>query len=80
MQWKLLAMSLNFIPEAGWCAMLCDRWFRERETSSVNMGGDPVTTEPIVFKVDEDVRIFLEDAGMLTFFRKFLGHSEDITS
>eukprot|EP01018_Ginkgo_biloba_P011438 Gb_30590 [translate_table: standard] len=51
LQWKLLAVSSNFIPVAGWCAVLYDRWSRERETSSVNMGSDPITTEPIVLKI-----------------------------
>eukprot|EP01018_Ginkgo_biloba_P022712 Gb_36500 [translate_table: standard] len=55
------------------CAVLCGRWKREREALSVNMGGDPVTTEPTVLKVDEDVRSILEDAGLLAFFRNFFG-------
>jgi len=44
------------------------------------MGGDPVTTEPTVLKVNEDVRGILENVGMLSFFQNFLGYSEDILS
>eukprot|EP01018_Ginkgo_biloba_P023420 Gb_40337 [translate_table: standard] len=44
------------------------------------MGGDPVTTEPTILKVDEDVRSILEDEGLLAFFRKLAGFNEDITS
>eukprot|EP01018_Ginkgo_biloba_P015417 Gb_19919 [translate_table: standard] len=43
------------------------------------MGGDPVTTEPVVLVVDEEVRNILEEAGFLTFFNKFKGHSEGVT-
>eukprot|EP01018_Ginkgo_biloba_P038988 Gb_36378 [translate_table: standard] len=45
----------------------------------VAMGGDPVTTEPAVLVVDEEVRSILEEAGFLAFFNKFKGHSEGIT-
>eukprot|EP01018_Ginkgo_biloba_P024014 Gb_26078 [translate_table: standard] len=44
------------------------------------MGGEPVTTEPIVLVVDEEVRNILEEAGLLAFFKKFRGHSESITN
>eukprot|EP01018_Ginkgo_biloba_P026524 Gb_28921 [translate_table: standard] len=43
------------------------------------MGGDPVTTEPTVLVVDEEVRNILEEAGFLAFFNNFKGHSEGIT-
>lgn len=43
------------------------------------MGGDPITTEPAVLVVDEEVRHILEEAGFLAFFNKFKGHSEGIT-
>eukprot|EP01018_Ginkgo_biloba_P024051 Gb_01985 [translate_table: standard] len=43
------------------------------------MGGDPITTEPLVLKVDEEVREILEKAGLIAFFRKFLGFSESIS-
>eukprot|EP01018_Ginkgo_biloba_P002354 Gb_35992 [translate_table: standard] len=42
------------------------------------MGGDPITTEPPMLKVDEEVRDILEKAGLLSFFRKFSGFSESI--
>eukprot|EP01018_Ginkgo_biloba_P024551 Gb_02600 [translate_table: standard] len=35
------------------------------------MGGDPVTTEPLVLKVDEEVRDILEKVGLLAFFKKY---------
>eukprot|EP01018_Ginkgo_biloba_P032039 Gb_30895 [translate_table: standard] len=44
------------------------------------MGGEPVITEPSVLIVDEDVRVILEEAGLLSFFKKFSGHSDSITS
>eukprot|EP01018_Ginkgo_biloba_P007637 Gb_03315 [translate_table: standard] len=40
------------------------------------MGGDPVTTEPLVLKVDEEVKETLEKEGFLSFFRKFSSFSE----
>eukprot|EP01018_Ginkgo_biloba_P020764 Gb_07279 [translate_table: standard] len=43
------------------------------------MGGDPVTTEPVVLVVDEEVRKILEEAGFLTFFNKFKGNSDGVT-
>eukprot|EP01018_Ginkgo_biloba_P031174 Gb_36132 [translate_table: standard] len=43
------------------------------------MGGDPVTTEPALLVVDEEGRKILEEAGFLTFFNKFKGHSERVT-
>ncbi|WP_206637244.1 hypothetical protein, partial [Mesorhizobium sp. M6A.T.Cr.TU.017.01.1.1] len=43
-----------------------------------NMGGDPVTIEPHVLKVDEEVRDILEKARLLSFFRKFFKFSECI--
>eukprot|EP01018_Ginkgo_biloba_P021014 Gb_37073 [translate_table: standard] len=43
------------------------------------MGGDPVTTKPIVLKVDEEVRDILDRAGLLSFFRKLSGFNEDIS-
>eukprot|EP01018_Ginkgo_biloba_P020672 Gb_03668 [translate_table: standard] len=59
--WKLLAVNLNFLFAVAWCAVPCDCWNRKREALIVNMGGDPVTTEPTILKVDEDVRSILED-------------------
>eukprot|EP01018_Ginkgo_biloba_P005387 Gb_27439 [translate_table: standard] len=44
------------------------------------MGGEPVTAEPAVLVVDEDVRSILEEAGLLSFFKKFGGHSENVTN
>eukprot|EP01018_Ginkgo_biloba_P013399 Gb_10421 [translate_table: standard] len=43
------------------------------------MRGNPVTTEPAVLVVDEEVRNILEEVGFLTFFNNFKGHSEGIT-
>eukprot|EP01018_Ginkgo_biloba_P008081 Gb_11347 [translate_table: standard] len=43
------------------------------------MGGDPVTTEPDVLGVDEEVRKIIKEAGLLAFFNKFKGHSEGVT-
>eukprot|EP01018_Ginkgo_biloba_P035673 Gb_06925 [translate_table: standard] len=44
------------------------------------MGGDPVTTEPLMFKVDEEVRDILEKVGLLAFFRKLYGFTESIST
>eukprot|EP01018_Ginkgo_biloba_P005757 Gb_20034 [translate_table: standard] len=44
------------------------------------MGGEPVTTEPSVLKIDEDVRNILEEAGLLSFFKKISRHSQNITN
>ena len=43
------------------------------------MGGDLVTIEPTVLKVDEDVKDLLEKASLLEFFRKFLCFNESIS-
>eukprot|EP01018_Ginkgo_biloba_P009480 Gb_04487 [translate_table: standard] len=42
------------------------------------MGGGPVITESSVLSMEEDVRVILEDSGLLPFFKKFIGHSEAI--
>eukprot|EP01018_Ginkgo_biloba_P034329 Gb_40947 [translate_table: standard] len=44
------------------------------------MGADPVTTEPIMLKINEEIRSILEEAGLLSFFKNFLGHSDSITN
>eukprot|EP01018_Ginkgo_biloba_P032129 Gb_32169 [translate_table: standard] len=44
------------------------------------MGGEPVTTEPSVLIVDEDVRSILEEAGLLSLFKKFSRYNESITN
>eukprot|EP01018_Ginkgo_biloba_P026278 Gb_21957 [translate_table: standard] len=56
-------------------------WFslEEKLVRPAIMGGEPVTTAPSVLIVDEDVRNILKEAGLLSFFKKFLGHSESIT-
>eukprot|EP01018_Ginkgo_biloba_P021299 Gb_03857 [translate_table: standard] len=56
-------------------------WFslEKKFDRPVIMGGEPVTTEPSVLIVDEDVRSILEEARLLTFFKKFSRHSESIT-
>eukprot|EP01018_Ginkgo_biloba_P004688 Gb_19168 [translate_table: standard] len=43
------------------------------------MGGDAVTTEPVVLVVDEEVRKIIEEAGLLAFFNNFKGNSEGVT-
>eukprot|EP01018_Ginkgo_biloba_P033438 Gb_00181 [translate_table: standard] len=55
------AICRSTLPIGYLCVVLCECWNREREALSVNMGGDPVTTEPTVLKVDEDVISILED-------------------
>eukprot|EP01018_Ginkgo_biloba_P000542 Gb_17474 [translate_table: standard] len=47
---------------------------------ALDMGGEPVTTEPAVLIVDEEVRSIMEKAGLLSFFKNFRGHSESITN
>eukprot|EP01018_Ginkgo_biloba_P018497 Gb_23695 [translate_table: standard] len=57
-------------------------WFslEKKLVRPVIMGGEPVTTEPSMLIVDEDVRSILEEARLLSFFKKFSGHSESITN
>eukprot|EP01018_Ginkgo_biloba_P017653 Gb_32331 [translate_table: standard] len=43
-----------------------------------SMWGDPIIIEPVVLSMEEDVRVILEDSGLLPFFKKFMGHSEAI--
>eukprot|EP01018_Ginkgo_biloba_P010247 Gb_13456 [translate_table: standard] len=43
------------------------------------MGDEPVTTEPSVIVVDEEVRSILEEVSLLAFFKNFKGHSDSIT-
>eukprot|EP01018_Ginkgo_biloba_P029318 Gb_29174 [translate_table: standard] len=43
------------------------------------MGGDPVTTEPAILKVDEEARDILDRVGLLTFFQKNYGFNENIS-
>eukprot|EP01018_Ginkgo_biloba_P031260 Gb_18254 [translate_table: standard] len=57
----------------------CGVWRKRGKISSERMGGDPITTEPSVLKVDEEVRGILEGAGLLSFFRKFMGFNEEIS-
>eukprot|EP01018_Ginkgo_biloba_P032322 Gb_32267 [translate_table: standard] len=54
--------------------------FRKRFCRSLIMGGESITTEPTVLKIDEDVRTILEEAGLLSFFKKTLRHGESITN
>eukprot|EP01018_Ginkgo_biloba_P016428 Gb_28058 [translate_table: standard] len=58
-----------FSPVKVFCAVLCAVWTRKYRSSSEEslMGGDPVTTEPSVLKVDEEVRGILEGADLLDF-------------
>eukprot|EP01018_Ginkgo_biloba_P018721 Gb_24616 [translate_table: standard] len=44
------------------------------------MHGKPVTTEPTVLVVDKDVWSMLEEARLLSFFKKFSRHSESVTN
>ena len=41
---------------------------RVADSFLTRMGGDSVTTEPVVLKIDEDVKVLLEKAGLLDFF------------
>eukprot|EP01018_Ginkgo_biloba_P039011 Gb_11876 [translate_table: standard] len=43
------------------------------------MGGDPLVTEPSAIRMDDDVKEILEKAGLLEFFRKFIGFNESIS-
>jgi len=43
------------------------------------MGGDPVTTEPMILVVDEEVRSILEETSLVDFFKSFKDHSDSIT-
>eukprot|EP01018_Ginkgo_biloba_P015359 Gb_24384 [translate_table: standard] len=54
-----------------WCGVTFD--------GLIYLGGDPVITESAVLSMEEDVRVILEDSGLLPFFKKFTGHSEAIT-
>eukprot|EP01018_Ginkgo_biloba_P009172 Gb_23349 [translate_table: standard] len=73
-QWSAVHLALF----RGGC--LC--WFNleEKLARPAIMGGKPVTIQPSVLIVDEDVRSILEEAGILSFFKKFSGHSESITN
>eukprot|EP01018_Ginkgo_biloba_P015036 Gb_26367 [translate_table: standard] len=54
-------------------------WSKKGRFLSKKMGGDPVTTEPSVLKVEQDVRGILEGAGLLSFLCKFTGFNEEIS-
>eukprot|EP01018_Ginkgo_biloba_P035812 Gb_01044 [translate_table: standard] len=43
------------------------------------LGDEPVITESSLLSVEEDVRVILEETGLLLFFNKFSGHSDVIT-
>eukprot|EP01018_Ginkgo_biloba_P018548 Gb_27292 [translate_table: standard] len=43
----------------------------QRRVLVSTMGGDPVTMEPTVLIMDEEVRIILEETGLLSFFKSF---------
>eukprot|EP01018_Ginkgo_biloba_P026147 Gb_40636 [translate_table: standard] len=81
---------VHVLVRAG-CGFLClvqglKKWFGESSVKKLQcrvlvstMGGDPVTTEPTVLVVDEEVRSILEEVGLLGFFKSFKGHSDSIT-
>eukprot|EP01018_Ginkgo_biloba_P030888 Gb_28124 [translate_table: standard] len=50
-------------------------WFGVTFDGLISMGGDPVITESSVLSMEEDVRVILDDSGLLPFFKKFTGHS-----
>eukprot|EP01018_Ginkgo_biloba_P008078 Gb_11350 [translate_table: standard] len=82
-----LAESSRFFGEASFRGQVCEvelkgvRGSRAYIIHSVvcDGEGDPVITESTVLSMEEDVRVILEDSGLLPFFKKFTGHNEAIT-
>eukprot|EP01018_Ginkgo_biloba_P036449 Gb_16274 [translate_table: standard] len=62
-QWWWRAKNLISFLAIDCCVGLCAGNCWESVYQSFNMDGDPITTEPIILKIDEDVRIILEEDG-----------------
>eukprot|EP01018_Ginkgo_biloba_P016143 Gb_31689 [translate_table: standard] len=70
----------GFCIAVAWGVGLCVNRFWKRVCHFLNMGGDLVTTESTVLKIDEDIRSILEEASMLSFFKKYSRHNDSITN
>eukprot|EP01018_Ginkgo_biloba_P031263 Gb_18255 [translate_table: standard] len=69
---KKLSICVDYSVPLLVVSALCVGFWRK-------MGGDLITTEPHVLKVDKEVRDILEKAGLLAFFRRFSRFSESIS-
>eukprot|EP01018_Ginkgo_biloba_P013977 Gb_31793 [translate_table: standard] len=79
-RWRVVFSFLAIV----WCVVhyvgLCASRSWKRVCRNLTMGGDHVTIEPTILKIDKEVRSILEEAGLLPFFKKFSGHSDSITN
>eukprot|EP01018_Ginkgo_biloba_P006549 Gb_36349 [translate_table: standard] len=74
-RWRAKSYRLEVVRDVGlWVFM-----FWKKVCRSLIMGGEPVTSEPSVLKIDDDVRSILEEASLLS-FKKILRHSDSITN